>query len=290
MKTRYIKIICSLGAAILFFIGCEETMDIELSSDATKKLVVEGGITTDTTNHTITLSWSDDYFSVDKQQMATNASVSIHSGNETFILEEISPGVYQTSNDVYGKRNHSYTLHIALPNGNIYEAQETINPLPEIDSITHSENYNHFVPPMNRFGFGYDIFYYGYEPPGTGDFYMWNLYLNDILYTDTITEILFTDDEFVDGNYIRDFDVHFIREEDIKQDTNIVTLEMKSISREHYDFLVSLMLETVWKGSPWDGPPANVPSNISNNGLGYFYACDVKRSMLKLIHKPRETK
>jgi len=57
---------------------------------------------------------------------------------------------------------------------------------------------------------------------------------------------------------------------------------MFSISGDYYDYLVGLMLETVWKGSPWDGPPANAASNISNGALGYFRASDRKTATTRI--------
>jgi hypothetical protein len=52
---------------------------------------------------------------------------------------------------------------------------------------------------------------------------------------------------------------------------------MISISKAYYDFLTALMIETVWRGTPWDGPPANIPGNISNGGKGFFRASAVTR-------------
>ena len=107
---------------------------------------------------------------------------------------------------------------------------------------------------------------------------MYLLYLDQVLYSDTITEVSFVSDEFVNGSYVHDFAIYRIREADLVDNPTEVTLEMYSISKRYYDFMTALMLETTWKGSPWDGPPANVPSNISNNAHGYFMAADVRRS------------
>jgi hypothetical protein len=97
------------------------------------------------------------------------------------------------------------------------------------------------------------------------------------LYTDTITEVSFASDEFVNGNYVRDYPVLRIREPDIASEGSDVTLEMFAVTRNYYTFLSALMIETVWRGSPWDGPPANVPGNISNGAKGYFRVSAVKR-------------
>jgi len=103
------------------------------------------------------------------------------------------------------------------------------------------------------------------------------LYLDGQLYTDTITEVNFVSDEFVNGNYIVEFPVYRIREADLLENAANVTLEMCSISKEYYDFLSAMKIETVWRGSPWDGPPANIPGNVSNGASGFFRASAVAR-------------
>jgi hypothetical protein len=70
-------------------------------------------------------------------------------------------------------------------------------------------------------------------------------------------------------------------------DTSMVTLEMHSVTTGYYDFMTAMMLETVWKGSPWDGPPANVAGNVSNGAKGYFRASDVKRRSRRFKTLPR---
>lgn len=277
-----------LVLAVLIFAACEEKLDYTVSSDLENKLVVAGGITTDTTAHEIKLTSTQDYFSTDNENMVTGAYVEITDGDHIFELTEIKDGIYQTKPTVHGEIGKTYTLIIITDDNKTYTASETIQALPEIDSITLTENYNHADMQFDRFGYGYDILYYGPEPEGTGNFYLWTLYLNDELYTDTITETIFTDDEFVDGEYIFDFSVYWLRDEDIVKDTNKVELKMESISAEHYDFITGLMLETVWKGSPWDGPPANVPTNMEGGALGYFSATAVKRKSIELLKSNRK--
>lgn len=276
--------------AVIFIIltGCEEMMDVSFSSNAERRLVVEGVFTTDTTAHQVMLSWTGDYFKRDAQNMVAGAEVSITDGENTFLLTEDAGehGIYRTRSDVYGETGKTYTLNIRLDDGAEYSASEELYPLPEIDSIQQSENYNHLDFAREWYGYGYDIFYYGPEPEGVGNFYLWSLYINDVLYTDTIFEQVFSDDEFIDGNYIKDALLFFIKEDDVPSDSAQVRLEMYSISEEYYDFLIGLMLETMWRGSPWDGPPANVPSNINNGAKGYFRVSDKKTATLTLHKTP----
>lgn len=283
------KIGIFLSILSVIVISCEDILNVSFSSNSEKKLVVEGVISTDTSAHQVMLSRTGDYFERDTQNMVTDAIVSITDGEKTFLLSENinKPGIYRTDSNVYGETGKTYTLNIRLNDGTEYSAIESISPLPEIDSIEQSVNYYHMDFSTERYGYGYDIIYYGPEPEGVGDFYLWNLYINDVLYTDTIFETVFTDDEFVDGNYISGFEIFFVAEQDIPADSAVIRLEMYSISEEYYLFLIGLMLETKWRGSPWDGPPASVPSNISNGAKGYFRASDMKTATMILYKTER---
>ena len=257
-------------------------MDVKFTGDSTRNLVVEGAITTDTMTHRVVLSYTGDFFEKPAEEMATGAEVSITDGEYTFILQEKSPGEYYTDVGVFGEVGKSYTLNIKLTDGRQYTASDSLRACTEFDSIRQSANYNTYLE-----GYGYDVMFYGKEPEPAGDYYMYLLYINDVLYTDTVTELTFAGDEFINGNYIRDFPVYRIREADIIGIISKVSLEMYSITRQYYEFMSALMVETVWRGSPWDGPPANVPGNVSNGAQGFFRASDVKRRFEYFTRLPR---
>lgn len=155
-------------------------------------------------------------------------------------------------------------------------------PCAEIDSIVQSPNYDYFGN-----GYGYDVLYFGYEPEPAGDYYLYRIYLNDSLLTDSLPELPFVSDEFVNGNYIHDFTIYRIREEDVKNPFARIRVELYSIPASYYEFITAVLLETEWRGSPWDGPPANAAGNISNGGLGYFVASDVRRAVRDFYPLPR---
>lgn len=271
---------------ILILTGCEEIMDLDFEGKTNKTLVVEGQITTDTMAHQVMLSWTGDFFNKPPQDMVTGAILSITDGEKSFNLtEEVSqPGIYRTSPDVYGEPGKSYTLHILLSDGREFSGTEELLPCADIDSIAQTDNYNH-----GFFGFpyyGYDLLLYAMEPEPIGNYYMYYLYLNDSLVSDSLSEVLFASDEFVNGNYINGLQTHFIGEDQFKRDSMKVTLEMRSISPAYYEFLSGMLLE-IWRGSPWDGPPANVPSNINNDARGYFRASDVTRKTRMFYATPR---
>ena len=271
---------------ILFYIfiaatllqACEEPMDVKFNETGAKKLIVEGSITTDTLSHMILLSWSSDFFSIDPQQMVRNADVRISDGVKSFKLNETTPGVYLTEPSVYGEIDKTYTLKIKLDDGREYSASDRLNSLPEVDSVIISDTILYQGPDKGNVS-GYAIMYYGYEKPSPGDFYLWNLYINDTIFNKYYWNSTFTDDKFVNGSYIHDFMVYFIQNSDLPKDTNVLVLESLSISKNYYNFLTDSNQETVWRGSPWDAPPANITSNIEN-GAGFFKASAIKRNKI----------
>jgi hypothetical protein len=266
--------------------ACEEPMDVKFNETGTKKLVVEGSITTDTMSHRIILSWSSDFFSSDSQQMVRNADLRITDGEKSFKVAETMPGVYLTEPSVYGETDKTYTLKIKLEDGREYSASDRIYSLPEVDSVTVRDTILYQGPDKGNVP-GYAIMYFGPEKPSPGDFYFWNLYINDTIFNKYYWNSMFTDDKFVNGSYIHDFMVYFIQNSDLMKDTNSLVLESLSISKNYYNFLTDSNLETVWRGSPWDAPPANINSNIVN-GAGFFKASAVKRNKVVLIKKSRK--
>jgi len=277
------KILYHLLIAAIMLPACEETMDVKFNEEGTKKLAVEGSITTDTMSHMVVLSWSSDFFSSDPQKMASGADLSITDGEKSFKLTETVPGIYFTEPDVYGETDKTYTLNITLPDGRKYSASDRVISLPEVDSVTVRDT-TLYMGPEDGNVHGYAIMYFGFEKPSPGDFYLWNLYINDTIFNKFYWESTFTDDKFVNGSYIHNFMVYFIENSDVRKDTNEIVLETLSISKGYYNFLLDSNLETVWRGSPWDAPPSNISSNVVD-GAGFFNASTVKRNKIILIKK-----
>lgn len=271
-----------LVAGMLVLTSCEDIMDVKINGNGTKYLSVEGSITTDTTAHKVTLSYTGDYFGQSALEMASGAQVTISDGDTLYELHEYKPGVYLTDSSVYGVQGKTYTLSIKLPDNTTYTSNEKLNACADIDFIGQSSDLNSYI------GYGYSVYFNAREPEPAGNYYMFLLYKDHELYTDTITEVVFTDDQFINGMYVKDYPVYWIREVDMPKDSALITLEMLSINKSYYDFLEALMLETAWKGSPWDGPPANVAGNISNGAKGYFRACAIKRKSKIFRTTPRK--
>jgi hypothetical protein len=265
-----------LTAFVLLLFSCEEIMDVNLTGDSTRNLVVEGSITTDTLSHKVMLSYSGDYFERPDIAWVTDAEVTISDGTKLFVLHEDTVGVYLTDDTVHGEIGKTYTLNIKLADNSTYTATDYLNPCSAIDSITQSDNYNSDPTGISE-DYGYDVLFHGQEPEPAGNYYMFLLYKNSVLDSDTITEVSFANDDFINGLYLSDLTVYRIHESALAQGPALITLEMHAVTRKYYEFMLALMKETIWKGSPWDTPPAEIPGNISNGAKGYFRASDVNR-------------
>lgn len=258
----------------VFIWSCTERIDLDLNNQEFERLVVDGVITTDTMAHTVELMLTTDYFYNQVPPRATGAVVSITCNSQSYLLNEVEPGVYKTDSTVYGEIGKVYTLHINYNNID-YEASCLLKGTINADSIhaepVDEEDYKKY----------FEITYYGYEPETTGDYYKWLLYRNDTLLTDTLNEVVFESDELVNGSYMNGLPIYWVR--GISGDD--IRLETWAVPKEYYDFMLSLMLETEWNGGPMSGPPANIKGNVNNGALGFFLAADVKKNYTVLPQK-----
>ncbi len=271
------NIIYTILTLSLILSACSEPYDTELESSFVR-LVVQGSINNELKPHQVSLTKSADYFSNTAATKVTKAVVSISDGENTFNLHEVSNGLYETDT-IAGEPGKTYTLTIDSE-GNTYEASCYLNYCPPVDSI--------------NFGF-YDLSAYdiidssayvllsALEPATPDNFYMWNVYRNSILETDTINEVYFSDDVFINGAYMSDVEVGWVRKVEI---SDTITLEMLAITEEYYNYIYQILSVTDWNMGPFGGPPANPNGNIfevndndNNNDdpLGFFLAYSIFR-------------
>jgi hypothetical protein len=262
MKKSVVILVLVLVTGMLFT-GCREKVDIKLD-ESYRRVVVEGLLTNETKAHLIKLTLTSDYFSNQAAPLVTGATVTLSDGNSTALLSETAPGFYQTPADYAGVPGKTYTLHISY-DGQTYDASSYLRAMGSMDSIQTAIA-------DDRPGF-YNVNIFALESPQPDEFYMWYLYKNDSLESDTAREISFADDSWVNGNYIYGMTVYQVK----AAPGDSVGIEMYSISKEYYEFMYSLNVESGGFGGPFSGPPANIKGNVSNGALGYFQACMVQR-------------
>lgn len=273
------RIYILLSVLSLVFVGCTEKLDTDYQGETDNLLVVVGELSTDTTSHKVFLSRTVNY-NADTAEAERGATVTITDivSNRVFELNEIAPGVYSTQPDVFGVVEHEYRLDIQTSNGEDYFAVSKINSVTDIDSISVKFAYESFIGE-----YFYKVYFFGQEPAGKGDYYKWDLYMNDTLYSDTLSKSQFQSDDFVDGQYISDFDIYWLEPKEVKGDTVLFTVEMGSLTEDYYNYLIEVMSETAWRGGPFDPTPANVSTNIEGGLARGFFKTTKKKSM-SIIH------
>ena len=143
----------------------------------------------------------------------------------------------------------------------------------------------------------FGVFVYGKEPAGLGNYYKWDVYVNDKLIHEA-DRISCASDEFVDGNYISKLEIFTDYYEYNKEDkdrkiklNNVVQVKQNSISKFAYDFY-SQMINQSSSGGLFSVPVANIKSNFKGSDnkpvLGLFVARDVSVSNPVLINQKLE--
>ena len=256
---------------------------MELNNEDNNRLVVEGSITSEQKQHKVKLSRTSNYFSNQPAKREIGAIVSITDGENIFYLtDKNDEGIYLTDENVRGVSGNTYFLNIELKNGETFFSESYLKPVSEIDSLKYE--YKKSEMPFSEKYFYY-IYLFAQEPNTLGDCYQWELFIDGVHRSDTLRRKYFVSDEGVNGAYIRKLPIYEISEDKFFNDTTMVKIQMLSISKEEYDFKFALMMETDYASAGFKGPPANIPSNISNGALGFFSASDVAEDSVEVYYK-----
>lgn len=287
---KYIQYILLLS--IFGFIACTEdvTEDIakKMDEQESSRLVVEGSITTEAKAHQVRLTHTANYFSNVPTPIESGAAVTISDGDQTITLEEgATPGIYETASDFAGEAGKTYTLNVTTIDGEEYTSSSLLPTVEPMDSIVAVDT----IFPMTKEQY-YSLRLYAHEPQGKGDSYMFNIYMKDStgaynLCNDTLNETSFVNDELIDGMHLRGIEVYRLDRKEVDKlglDVIDVRVDMLSMTKEQYDFYIAVVSESAeGMAGMFGGPPANIPTNISNGAFGFFSASDVTSYEFKLI-------
>lgn len=271
MKINYIA--SSIFILILFLSSCTERLDIELD-ETYDRLVVEGNLTNDTMAHTFFLSKTSSYFYNQTPPKVEGAIIKLvdNLGN-TQELSETEEGAYSTPESYYGISGRNYELQINLEEeigkSKSFEATSELVAVDPIDSIRMTFNN----------GIGEEGFWilnlYATDPIGIKNFYMFNVYRNGELLSDSLNKVSFTDDKLFDGNFTNGIGIMYFNNnrEDLRFEIgDTVTLQMAGINEIQYTYFNEVIQATSFQNPLFGGPPANVKGNISGGAFGFFGA------------------
>jgi hypothetical protein len=259
MKTTY-KIIIVL--CTLFFIACEDVVDIELDT-APAKLVIDAALKwekgTTGNEQTIKLTTTTDFYAT-TIPVASGAVVFVRdeNANQFDFVETPGTGNYVCTNFIPAI-NRNYTLTV-IYNGQTYTASEKLIAVPTIDSVEQTEN-GGFT------GDEVEVKFYFQDFPNEANFYLINFNASNALLP--IIDVI--DDDFFQGNQMFAYLANELETGDSIQ------LQLNGISQRYYNYMNILLSIAVSNGgSPFQTPPATVRGNIINQtnfdnfALGYF--------------------
>lgn len=279
---------------VIAFSSCEDVIDVNLSDENLNLIGVEASITTidePTVFLYRTLKVDQDIAFPGISGAIVTISDNAIPANQILLTEDpAKPGHYQVPNDkdYPGVAGREYTLNIQTQ-GVSLTAKDKLAKVEPIDSIE-------VVPSQRGEKRFLGVFTYGKETPGLGNYYKWDIYINDILIHDG-DRLAVASDEFVDGNYISKLEIYTDfydtnKPEDRKLKLNDkIQVKQTSISEFAYNFYFQMINQSS-TGSLFSVPTANIKSNFTASDgkpvLGIFTARDVSVSNLVVIDQAIE--
>ncbi|MCL2650586.1 MAG: DUF4249 domain-containing protein [Candidatus Azobacteroides sp.] len=277
--------------SMLLFLSFSCTEDITIHTDNSKPVVVIYGILTDEfTQKSVKVTWSSPYFDTQPNVGISGATVKVTGSNDKtyeFFENDTVPGLYETKTKWAAETGVSYSLKVEINSdgdNNIYEASTTIFPSLGLDSIK--------IVPVEMMGHkNYSVNLYGNEPEGE-DFYLCKFSVRDSLISSKLSKYLILDDVMFDGQYVSGLTLKFFdsidnwatdSEERRKNSVYLasgdkVELQMSKIPKGYFEFITQCQREMEGSNPFFGGPPANITSNISNGGAGYFSGYCISRA------------
>jgi hypothetical protein len=264
--------------------ACTEKVDLRSRSDYHDYLAVEATLTDRPEDpQQIVLSRTISYFHTETQPMVKGASVKVN--DVTFSEKE--PGIYRAPEGYACEPGVEYKLRIRLPEGDTYEAEAE---MPEagfrMDAIDYA-----FAGGMTMDSDSlWTVAVWGLEKD-IDSYYLLTHAVNGNY--PPFSMALVSDDKFFNSNDVKGFPItallqsEYLRKEygdcfKYLERGDEITLEIWTLDKGYYDFLLSLTMNSV--SIPLFTPqPANVPTNIrGEHVLGYFAVCPVARASVEV--------
>jgi len=278
----------------VMFSSCEDVIEVKLNDENLDLIGVEARITTQDKPtvflyQTLKVNQDEAYPGISGATVVISDDAT--PSNSISLVEDLQKkGLYEVpSNSGYkGVTGREYTLTIQT-RGTTLITRDKLTKVEPIDSIQ-------VLPSMRGNKLFLGVFTYGREPLGPGNFYKWDVYVNNTLIHEA-DRIAIASDEFVDGNYVAKLEIYTDfhdpkKPEDRKlhlKDT--ICVRQTSISEFAYNFYFQMINQST-TGSLFSVPPANIRSNIGSSDskpvLGLFTASDVSVSNKVVITQALE--
>ncbi len=257
-------------AAVILFSSCEEIIEID-QPDGAERLVVEGVISTELDSSFIRLTKTLPYLdNTSPVPLVTDAQVSVngisftHEGN----------GIYKAPSPYKGIANTLYNLLITH-NGKSYTSASFLEDGYDLDTIVPV-----FKPEEPFIEEGYTVAYAALDSRPKIKYTYFRFGYKDELTSfgkDSIFDfrVLFDNKDFP-SDYPYVFELPFLR---LKENDTCIMI-FRTVDDNVYRYLQALGQRG--GSSFFSSPPANLPTNITGDGLGLFAAYDVRRYRVRI--------
>jgi hypothetical protein len=264
---------------LAFLIACEKDVVLDLADREGTFLIVEADLTDNGGRQWIKLTRSTSYYDQNAGLAVSDAKVIVRSDElEYNFYEGVDSLAGYYFNNIISEQLTGQIMYLEIEHyGKKYTATSRWNPLPGLDSISIRLNI------FSQLGFLpdtlYDILVHFTELPEKDNFYLFNLYVNDTLKTGRPRSKGLLSDRNL-NDYVS-LAVLNVNQKDIKPGDQL-TVEMRSISEEYFNFYNIFFFQTDLSGNPFAGaPPANIPTNLSSGARGFFQISAVERKSIE---------
>ena len=273
---------------VLLFSSCLSEIDFYGQEDVTGTLVVEGGVTSEFTSHSVKLSRSQKVTGTVAHEGVSGASVKVTYDTQELIFNEVDslPGVY-VSDSIQLFPEIEYFLEIAI-DGVLYEASDYMfeglpfdpiapEPIPAGTELFGDNNQGfYFISLPGNFGGGKPFIYYLEieVPKDWKDDFPYPLpprYIsNPPAFNRSDTSYLIHPSLEISAL----FEYGKTEIWGFPLGTKLRERQYR-VSPNFYEYQRAVLLETDWRGVNFlQAVPANVPASFTNGAYGYFSAMD----------------
>jgi len=241
------------------FTSCKKIIEVD-SNNAEPKIVIEGKINDQLIEQQILISKTVGYDEKGIYPKISGATVTVSdSFGFSYSFTEKQPGIY--TRRMRGIVGATYNLSVSVE-GKTFTASSKMPSLVKLDSIGVVSN--SFFGNERKTAAAYLV-----DPANESNFYHFNLYVNNLF----SRRIYVNNDRLTNGNKLRIqlfYEANDDDDEGLKSGDKI-TVEAEGIDSKIFDYWYALSQQS-GRGPNQGTTPANPPSNISNDALGYFSA------------------
>jgi hypothetical protein len=244
---------------LLLTLSCEKitTWDIQPSDQFP---VVDCIITNELKYQELTLYLSAKGLNQNPEAIS-GAVITMNDGISTLSFSEIEPGKYRSAEPFMASAGNEYTLSVTCRGITAVARAEmvAITPLESLEIVARDS--------LFRF-----VYHSGNQPSMTEVFYDWSAVPGycESYGSCQASEVFYTLDN-IDVSKMFAPDRIIIP---FPKGTQIIRRKY-SLSKDHQQFIRSLLLETDWRGGLFDVEQGNVPTNFSSGMRGWFATCMV---------------